>query len=110
MRNNGGESYAGYDQEDHRGGSRGESTGRGQSNRRRKRKARIEAQAQAIHKKYMEEADEEIAKNEAYLEKLYERKLSEEEAKQESVMIKLRSDFENNRDRWVDEIVNRVIG
>lgn len=42
--------------------------------------------------------------------KLYERKLSEEEAKQESVMIKLRSDFENNRDRWVDEIVNRVIG
>lgn len=64
----------------------------------------------SIHKKYMEEADEEIAKNEAYLEKLYERKLSEEEAKQESVMIKLRSDFENNRDRWVDEIVNRVIG
>lgn len=75
-----------------------------------KEKAKIEAQAQAIHKKYMEEADEEIAKNEAYLEKLYERKLSEEEAKQESVMIKLKSDFENNRDRWVDEIVNRVIG
>lgn len=75
-----------------------------------KEKARIEAQAQAIHDKYMTQAQEEIAKNEAYLEKLYERKLSEETAKQESAMIKLRSDFEKNRDRWVDEIVSRVIG
>lgn len=75
-----------------------------------KEKARIEEQAQAIYKKYREEAEEEIAKNEAYLEKLYERKLSEETAKQESAMIKLRSDFENNRDKWVDEIVSRVTG
>lgn len=75
-----------------------------------KEKARIEEQARAIHQKYMAEAEEEIAKNEAYLEKLYEKKLSEETAKQESAMKKLRSDFEQNRDRWVDEIVSRVIG
>ncbi|MBQ3285718.1 MAG: hypothetical protein IJH40_08785 [Ruminococcus sp.] len=75
-----------------------------------KEKARIEEQAQAIHQKYMDQADEEIHKNEAYLEKFYERKLSEESAKQKSAMIKLRADFEENRDRWVDEIVSRVIG
>ena len=75
-----------------------------------KERARIEAQAQAIHKKYMDEAKEEIAKNEAYLEKYYDRKLSEAAAKQESALIKLKSDYEANRDRWVDEIVARVIG
>lgn len=75
-----------------------------------KEKARIEEQVQAIHQKYMDQADEEIRKNEAYLEKFYERKLSEENAKQKSAMIKLRADFEENRDRWVDEIVSRVIG
>ncbi|MBQ3330525.1 MAG: hypothetical protein IJG87_05030 [Ruminococcus sp.] len=75
-----------------------------------KEKAKIEEQVQAIRKKYMDQADEEIRKNEAYLEKFYERKLSEEEAKQQSALIKLRADFEENRDSWVDEIVRRVIG
>ena len=75
-----------------------------------KERARIEAQAQAIRKKYTDAAKEEIAKNEAYLEKYYGRKLSEAQAKQESALIKLKSDFETNRDRWVDEIVSRVIG
>lgn len=75
-----------------------------------KEKAKIEEQAKSIHQKYMDQADEEIRKNEAYLEKLYNRKLGEENAKQKSAMIKLKADFEENRDRWVEEIVGRVIG
>jgi hypothetical protein len=32
------------------------------------------------------------------------------EAKQKSALIKLKADYEQSRDRWVDEIVSRVIG
>ena len=52
----------------------------------------------------------EIAKNDAYLEKRFSRKLTDVAAKQESLLIKLKSDYEQNRDRWVDEIVDRVVG
>lgn len=75
-----------------------------------KEKQKIEDEAAAIYKKYMDNAQDEIARNDAYLEKRYERKLTEVTAKQESLLIKLRSDYEQNRDRWVDEIVSRVVG
>ena len=58
----------------------------------------------------MSQAQEEIAKNEAYLDKRMERKLNDLAARQESTLIKLKADYEQNRDRWVDEIVSRVIG
>ena len=58
----------------------------------------------------MEQAKAEIAKNDTYLEKRFSRKLTDISAKQESALIKLRSDYEQNRDRWVDEIVSRVVG
>ncbi len=61
-------------------------------------------------KKYMDEAKAEIGKNAAYLEKRFSRKLTDVSAKQESLLIKLKSDYEQNRDRWVDEIVDRVVG
>ena len=74
------------------------------------KKRRIEEEAAAIYKKYMDQAQEEVEKNNAYLEKRNERKIKEISAKQESALIKLRSDYEQNRDRWVDEIVSRVVG
>ena len=71
---------------------------------------KIDDEATAIYQKYMDEAQDEIAKSEAYLEKRMERKLKDISAKQDSALIKLKSDYEQNRDRWVDEIVSRVIG
>ncbi len=72
-------------------------------------KKQIEKEAEAIYQKYMDEAREEIAKSDAYLEKRTDRKLKNVAAKQESALIKLKSDYEQNRDRWVDEIVSRVV-
>ena len=73
-------------------------------------KQKIESEAAAIYKKYMDQAMVEVEKNDAYLEKRFSAKLNEISAKQESAMIKLKSDYEKNRDGWVDEIVSRVIG
>ena len=75
-----------------------------------KEKLRIEEEAKDIYQGYMDEAQKTIAKNDAYLEKRFARKLTEVEAKQESTLIKMKSDYESNRDRWVDEIVSRVTG
>ncbi len=72
-------------------------------------KKQIEMEAEAIYQKYMDEAREEIAKSDAYLEKRTDRKLKNVAAKQKSALIKLKSDYEQNRDRWVDEIVSRVV-
>lgn len=74
------------------------------------KKQQIEEEAETIYQKYMDQAQEEIAKNDAYLDKRTERKLRDISAKQESLLIKLRADYEQNRDRWVDEIVSRVVG
>ena len=75
-----------------------------------KEKERIEERAAAIYRKYMSDAEDEISKDETYVDKLFERKLSDVTAKQESTMIKLKADYEQNRDKWVDEIVSRVVG
>lgn len=71
---------------------------------------RIDEEAAAIYQKYMDNAKEEISKSEAYLEKRIDRKFRDISVKQESSLIKLKADYEQNRDRWVDEIVSRVIG
>ena len=70
---------------------------------------RIDEKAQEIYRRYMENADQEIARNEENAQKEYERKLSEITSRQESVLIKLRSDFDQSRGKWVDEIVSRVL-
>ena len=75
-----------------------------------KEKQKIDEEVKAIYRQYMEQAKAEIAKNDTYLEKRFSRKLTDISAKQESALIKLRSDYEQNRDRWVDEIVSRVVG
>ena len=73
-------------------------------------KKRIDREAEEIYRQYMDKAQEEIAKNNDNLDKQYERKLADVTAKQESILIKLRSDYKQNCDKWVDEIVSRVIG
>ncbi len=75
-----------------------------------KERQKIEQEAEAIYQKYMDDAQAAIEKNDAYLDKRYARKLSDVTARQESALIKLRSDYDQNRDRWVDEIVSRVTG
>lgn len=74
-----------------------------------KEKLRIEEEAAATYREYMDNAQEEIKKNDEHLQRSYSRKLSDTTAKQESVLIKLKADYEKNCDRWVDEIVDRVI-
>lgn len=74
-----------------------------------KEKEKIEEEVRAIHQRYMDDAQNEIKKNNAHLEKRTEKKLAEVSAKQESALIKLKSDYEQNRDRWVDEIFERVL-
>ena len=75
-----------------------------------KEKLRIEEEARAIYTRYMEDAQKEIDRNDAYLNKRFSRKLADVSAKQESALIKMRADYEQNRDRWVDELVSRVVG
>lgn len=74
-----------------------------------RKKLKIEEEAAAIYQKYMDEANDKIAKNNAYLEKRTQRKIADIAAKQESVLIKLKSDYEQNRDNWVNEIFSRVV-
>ena len=72
-------------------------------------KQRIEEEAAAIYASYMESAKREIMKNNAYLEKRYFKRWTDSSAKQASSLIKLKSDYDQNCDRWVDELVQRVL-
>ncbi len=72
-------------------------------------KEEIDRQAQEMYDSYMENAMEIVKKNDAAEEKKTEKAWQEIAARQNSAMIKLKSDFENNCDRWVDEIVGRVM-
>ncbi len=73
-----------------------------------KEREKIDEEVKAIHQKYMDDAQNEIEKTATYLEKRTAKKLADAKAKQESTLIKLKSDYEQNRDRWVDEIFERV--
>ncbi len=72
-------------------------------------KEEIEKQAKEMYDNYISAAMETVKKNDALEEQKTEKAWQEISAKQNSAMIKLKADFENNRDRWVDEIVSRVI-
>lgn len=73
------------------------------------RKEEIERQSKEMYDKYISDAMETVRKNDAYEEQKTEKEWEEISARQQSVMIKLNADFENNCDRWADEIVSRVI-
>lgn len=70
---------------------------------------KIEAQAKQIYDSYMAKAEQTVRKNNAYEEKNAASQWAEIEKKSNSVLIKLRSDFEANCDVWSDEIVKRTI-
>ena len=72
-------------------------------------KEEIEKQAKEMYDNYISTAMETVKKNDALEEQKTEKAWQEISAKQNSAMIKLKADFESNRDRWVDEIVSRVI-
>lgn len=70
----------------------------------------IDKQAKQIYDEQISEAMETVKRNDLHEEKKTERAWKEISDRQSSAMIKLKADFDNNCDRWVDEIVNRVIG
>ena len=72
-------------------------------------KEKIERQSREMYEKYMAEAMETVRKNDAHEEMQFEKAWQDVAARQHSALIKLRADYQNNRDRWVDEIVSRVI-
>ncbi len=69
----------------------------------------IEAEAEKIYEEYMRDAEKTVKRNNANEEKKAKQKWEEIQKKQNSVHIKLQSDFELNCDRWVDEIVSRTL-
>ena len=72
-------------------------------------KLKIEKEAEAIYKQQMDNAKKKNTKNDDYLEKRYNRKWTNIQAKQASALIKLKADYEQDCDRWVDDIVRRVL-
>ena len=73
-------------------------------------KEKIKKQARNIYDKYMAEAMETVKQNDIHEEHRAEKQWNEIMSRQHSTMIKLKSDYEQNRDIWVDAIVDRVIG
>ncbi|MDO4830815.1 MAG: hypothetical protein Q4A46_05000 [Clostridia bacterium] len=71
---------------------------------------KIDNEAKSIYDKYMNEALETVKRNNELEERNAADRWQEVKGKQESAHIKLQSDFKNNCDKWVDEIVSRVVG
>lgn len=69
----------------------------------------IDEEAQAIYDKYMSDAEETVMRNNANEENKARQQLDEIRKKHGSLKIKLQSDFEQNCDKWVDEIVRRTL-
>lgn len=69
----------------------------------------IDAQINKIRAEYTAKAEEAVKRNNAQEEKRANRQWEEIKSRQESVLIKLKSDFEQNCDKWVDEIVSRTL-
>lgn len=70
----------------------------------------IDAQAKVIYDSYMSKADETIERQSAYIDKDIRHQWQYTRQKHKSVLIKLKSDFEANADKWSDEIAKRTIG
>lgn len=69
----------------------------------------IEADAKRIYDKYMSDAEATIKRNNENEEKKAKQQWDEIQKKQNSVHIKLQSDFEQNCDKWVDELISRTL-
>lgn len=69
----------------------------------------IDDEAKKIYEKYMSDAEETVNRNNTNEENKTRQQLDEIKKKQNSISIKLQSDFDQNFDRWVDEIVSRTL-
>lgn len=69
----------------------------------------IKEETEKIYEKYMSAANETVKRNDLQEEKRAAKQLSEINAKQNSVLIKLQSDYERNCDKWCDQIVERTL-
>lgn len=69
----------------------------------------IDIEAKKIYEKYMSDAEETVKRNNTNEENKARQKFNEIKKKQSSVNIKLQADFEQNCDKWVDEIVSRTL-
>lgn len=69
----------------------------------------IDDEAKKIYEKYMSDAEETVSRNNTNEENKTRQQLDEIKKKQNSISIKLQSDFDQNFDRWVDEIVSRTL-
>jgi DNA polymerase II small subunit/DNA polymerase delta subunit B len=68
----------------------------------------IDAQAKVIYDSYMSKADETIERQSAYIDKDIRHQWQDTRQKHKSVLIKLKSDFEANADKWSDELLNEL--
>ncbi len=69
----------------------------------------IDAQINKIRAEYTAKAEETVKHNNAQEEKRANQQWEEIKNRQKSVLIKLKSDFEQNCDKWADEIVSRTL-
>lgn len=69
----------------------------------------IDEEISRIRAEYTAKAEETVKLNNASEEKKADMQWEEMKNKQKSVLIKLKSDFEQNCDKWADEIVSRTL-
>jgi hypothetical protein len=69
----------------------------------------IELETTRIYNKFMSDAESTVKRNNLNEEKKARQKWEEIQKKQNSVHIKLQSDFEQGCDKWVDKIVKRTL-
>ena len=69
----------------------------------------IDEECKKIYDEYMNEALVTAEKNDDLEEKSAEERSNEVQQKQKSARTKLTADYERNCDKWVDEIVERVL-
>ncbi len=64
----------------------------------------------SLAKEAKEKADEKIRKSTEVLQKRAEKKWEESKKSYDGVAQKLEQDYQNNKEKWVSEIVSRVLG
>lgn len=70
----------------------------------------IEAQKQKVYDDYIEKARVRAKVNDQLVQEKAEKQFAESQKKQQEMMAKLKEQYNSNSDKWVDEIVKRVIG
>lgn len=72
-------------------------------------KKEIEVQRKKVYEDYIEKAHIRAQKNDAIAQQQAQKRFEENKARNIESMKELQKTFDNNCDRWVDEIVRRVV-